>query len=136
MEEVHEAAKGVLVGHCTVDGPRLRREIEAKAGPVEVLSVNEACDLDAVCAQGECLLLVNREPVGFAEPGVDLIRYVRRRHPGHHVMLVSDLPDAQTRAVEAGALPGFGKADMGSPKLIEAVRRGLAQSEHGRDARP
>ena len=127
----------VLVGHCQVDGPRLQREIESKAGPVEVLRVNDADNLDAVCAQGDCLLLVNREPVGFDEEGVDIIRDVCRRHPGQKVMLVSDYPDAQEKAVEAGAMAGFGKADMGSPKLVESVRRGLnGRSDHGREARP
>jgi hypothetical protein len=40
-------------------------------------------------------------------------------------MLVSDYPDAQDEAAGAGALPGFGKADIGSPKLTETVRKAI-----------
>lgn len=122
----------VLVGHCNVDGPRLQREIESKAGQVVVSRVNEAAALQAAVARGADLLLVNREPVGFEEEGVEIIRDVHARHPGQKVMLVSDYPDAQEQAVSAGALPGFGKADIGSPKLIDTVKQALGSGQAGR----
>src|SRR3954471_10678414 len=98
----------VLVGHCNVDGPRLQREIESKAAPVKVSRVNDVDDLESAVENGADLLLVNREPVGFQEEGIDLIRDVRARYPGQKVMLVSDYADAQEEAERAGALPGFG----------------------------
>lgn len=115
----------VLVGHCNIDGPRLKQEIESKAAPCEVLRINTLKDLESACGEGAALLLVNREPVGFKEEGVDLIRDVCKRFPGQKVMLVSDYPEAQEEAVNAGALPGFGKQDMGSSKLVETVKQAL-----------
>lgn len=123
----------VLVGHCGVDGPRLKSEIEANAGPIEVLRINDQAALESTCEEGADLLLVNREPVGFDDEGLDIIRSVRNRYPGQKVMLVSDYPDAQEQAIKSGALPGFGKADIGSPKLIETVKGALSDDRsHGR----
>lgn len=118
----------VLVGHCGVDGPRLQQEIQGFLQPVEVLRVNDTGKLTSVCKEGADLLLVNREPLGFdPKDGVDLIRDVCRDHPGQKAMLVSDYPDAQEQARAAGALPGFGKGDIGSSKFPDAVKAALAE---------
>ena len=114
-----------LVGHCEMDGPRLKREISEGLAGTEVVRINSLKDLDRVVEQGADLLLVNRVPVGFDEEGVDLIRRVHRKDPEAKVMLVSDRLDAQAEAVDAGALPGFGKELMGTKELIEAVEEGL-----------
>src|SRR4051812_44306717 len=113
----------VLVGHCGVDGPRLQSEL-SRLDDVDVTRVNSEADLERCCADA-ALLLVNREPVGFDEDGIEIVRKVCQNHPGTKVMLVSDLPDAQAEAEAAGALPGFGKRLMGTPKLGAAVLRGL-----------
>ena len=62
---------------------------------------------------------------------VDLIRRVKadaalRDVP---VMLVSNYADAQAAAVQAGALPGFGKADLGRAEMFERVRPFLATAD-------
>ena len=116
----------LLVGHCGVDGPRLQQEIQSVLQPCEVVRVNEEEKLRSACEEGADLLLVNREPLGF-EPkdGIDLIRELCREHPGQKVILVSDYPEAQEKATKAGALPGFGKGDMGSAKLGETVKAAL-----------
>ncbi|HEV7299292.1 MAG TPA: hypothetical protein VGN72_08005 [Tepidisphaeraceae bacterium] len=112
----------VLVGHCNFDGPRLQREIETKVAPCKVLRVNDVPSLTEACENGVDLLLINREPVGFDEAGLDLVKDLHSRYPQQKIMLVSDYADAQQQAIGCGALPGFGKADMGSPKLIETVK--------------
>lgn len=117
----------LLVGHCGVDGPRLQSEISQFMGKADVLRVNTDADLRRACEEGVALLLVNREPLGF-EPklGQDLIRELREEYPDHNCILVSDHEDAQRQASQAGALPGFGKSDIGSPKFEEAVRKALS----------
>jgi hypothetical protein len=114
-----------LVGHCGVDGPRLQRELRAALADVEVARINSTDDLERCCQDEADLLLINREPVGFDQTGLDLVRVVCKCHPGIKVMLVSDYDEAQQEAVQAGALPGFGKSLMGTRKLAEAVERGL-----------
>jgi len=115
----------LLVGHCNIDGPRLQEVISSEIPGSQVERVNSDADLDRTVGEGADLLLVNREPVGFDESGLDLIRKVCGQNPGTKVMLVSDYPEAQDEAVGAGALPGFGKSQIGSPELVETVGRAL-----------
>ncbi len=128
------AKRVVLVGHCGIDGPRLQEEISSKAPDFEVTRINDLEELQSVVKEGADLLLVNREPVGFEEEGVDIIRDVHQKYPDQKMMLVSDFPEAQDEAVKAGALPGFGKADIGSAKLLDTVK-GAMSGGHGREAR-
>src|SRR4051812_4657817 len=116
----------LLVGHCGVDGPRMQREIASQFNSVEADRINSMDDLEAAVAEGADLLLVNREPLGFAPlMGVDLIRQLHEEYPDQKAILVSDHEDAQEEATQVGALPGFGKADIGSPKFTETVRSAL-----------
>lgn len=118
----------LLVGHCGVDGPRLKSEIGSFLDSAEILRINSDADLRRACDEGADLLLVNREPLGF-EPrmGVDLIRQLHQQYPRQKMMLVSDHPDAQEEAQRVGAIPGFGKAEIGSPELQDAVIQALGQ---------
>jgi hypothetical protein len=50
-------------------------------------------------------------------------------------MLVSNYPDAQAAAVAAGALPGFGKRELGSARIPELIRSALqGEPEQARQA--
>ena len=55
---------------------------------------------------------MNRIIFNDGQEGLDLIRIAKREELSTPVMLVSDLPDAQSQAVAAGAVPGFGKSDL------------------------
>lgn len=114
----------ILVGHCNLDGPRLKSELSRLEG-VEVERINTAADLERCCERNPDLLLINREPVGFEGDGLAIVRQVCEKHPGTKVILVSDRPDAQADAEKAGALPGFGKSLMGTPELCERVKKAL-----------
>ena len=115
----------LLVGHCGVDGPRMQREIKDFMSDAAVLRINSDADLERAVGEGADLLLVNREPVGFDKEGTEIIREVHQRHPDAKLMLVSDYDDAQQEATQVGAIPGFGKSDLGSPKFEETVRQAL-----------
>ena len=116
----------LLVGHCGVDGPRMQTEIAGFMDEADVLRINSDADLRRAVDEGADLLLINREPLGF-EPklGTDLVRELCRRYPGQKVVLVSDYEDAQAEASRHGALPGFGKGDLGSPRFEQTVRQAL-----------
>ncbi|HYO11259.1 MAG TPA: hypothetical protein VER17_20005 [Tepidisphaeraceae bacterium] len=117
----------VLVGHCGVDAPRLESEISRSVQGVDVVTINSEDQLEAVCGEQGVLLLVNRQlPYGFDdEEGVRLMKDIHRRHPNVKMMLVSDLPDAQEEARGAGAIPGFGKADLGTGRIAERLKQAL-----------
>ncbi len=77
---------------------------------------------------GADLLLFNRQlDYGFEdELGCDLIRKLRLQYPNVKMMLVSNYPDAQAEALAAGALPGFGKREIGQPRVNELLRAALS----------
>lgn len=119
--------KVVLVGHCGPDSSYLRMAVNGADRSIAVLAADDQEELNAVLEGGADLLLLNRElSYGFDEGmGVDVIRRLRAKHPNLRMMLVSNYPDAQTAAVQAGAAPGFGKREIGSPRVGQLIREAL-----------
>lgn len=119
--------KVALVGHCGPDSSFLRITVSRAHKEAQVLSVDDDGDLKRLLDDGVDLLLLNRQlDFGFDEhEGVALIRRIRAAYPHVKTMLVSNYPDAQSAAVAEGALPGFGKRDLGTPKVAEMLRQAL-----------
>ena len=119
--------KVALVGHCGPDSSFLRITVSRAHKEAQVLSVDDDGDLKRLLDDGVDLLLLNRQlDFGFDEQeGVALIRRIRAAYPHVKTMLVSNYPDAQAAAVAEGALPGFGKRDLGTPKAAEILRDAL-----------
>lgn len=117
----------LLVGHCDVDGPRLQKYVESLDGHFECRSAASEDELDQAVRQGVDLVLFNRELTGSFETneGIELIRRLKEDHPDTKVMLVSDRPEAQQYAMQLGALPGFGKSELESPKVEEMIKDAL-----------
>src|SRR5437870_9074395 len=88
-----------------------------------VASVDDESALKDYLGQG-ALLLINRVlDSGFAaESGVELIRQIRAGKTQAAAMLISNHEDAQTEAIEAGALRGFGKSQVHSETTAQRVR--------------
>jgi DNA-binding NarL/FixJ family response regulator len=133
--------KVALVGHCGPDSSYLRM-IVAKAGrDIQVFAADDENELMQLLERGIDLLLLNRQlDFGFDETeGVALIRRLHAQHASVKLMLVSNYPDAQAAAVKAGALPGFGKREMTSPRVPELIRLalgdGAATSEQSNTAK-
>jgi len=81
-------------------------------------------------APGYDVVLVNRVLAADGSSGLEVIRQiVELGKSAPPVMLVSDLPDAQDLAVGLGAIPGFGKSELGEPSTFDRVR----QAAHGLD---
>ena len=120
--------KIALVGHCGIDGPRIQAQISQILDNADVAMANDPDALSAVVDKGVDLLLFNRE-LGFGfgdEQGVDVMAELRESHPDVKMMLISDYPEAQKAAQEIGAVPGFGKADLGTPKVEKALKSALS----------
>jgi two-component system chemotaxis response regulator CheY len=127
----------VLVGHCGPDTSFLRMTVSAADKAIKVVAADDLEELNALLRRGGIdLLLLNRElGWGFDDStGVELIRSLRPTHPNVKIMLVSNYPDAQAAAVAAGALPGFGKRELGTTRVAQLLREALAQSAP--DAQP
>ena len=121
--------KVVLVGHCGPDSSYLRMAVASAEKGISVVVADDSEHLQKILATGGAdLLLLNRElSWGFAESeGVELIRHLRTTHPQIKTMLVSNYPEAQAEALQAGAHPGFGKREIGSPRVGQLIRDALA----------
>jgi len=131
VDSSNPVKKVVLVGHCGPDSSYLRIAV-AKAGrDVKVLSADDSDELKRLLDGGVDLLLFNRQlDFGFDEhEGVALIRSVRSKYPTVKTMLVSNYLEAQEAAVRAGALPGFGKREMSTPRVPALIRWALGVAQ-------
>ncbi len=112
-----------LVGHCGFDGSSLTRMTKAALPDAQIVAVNTQSQLDAV-AHRRSLLLINRVLDGRfdADSSLSMIQQLARQDDPPAMMLISNYPDAQADAVAAGALPGFGKNDVGSQEIAQRLR--------------
>jgi two-component system, chemotaxis family, chemotaxis protein CheY len=119
--------KIALVGHCGPDSSFLRIAVSKAERDATILSVDDDTDLKRALDGGVDLLLLNRQlDYGFdTHEGVSLLRKIRASYPSVKAMLVSNYPDAQAAAVAEGALPGFGKREIGTPRVAELLRDAL-----------
>ncbi len=117
----------VLVGHCGPDSSFLRMAVSSAERAAKIVMADDAREMKAALDGGADLVLLNRElGWGFEQPlGVDVIKSVRTRYPNTKFMLVSNYPDAQAAAVAAGGLPGFGKREIGQPRVVQLIREAL-----------
>jgi len=122
--------KVALVGHCGPDSTYLRLTISSAIKNAKILSADDDDELSRVLSEEVDLLLFNRElGFGFSETeGVKFIQRLRGTHPSLKMMLVSNFPEAQAAAIAAGALPGFGKREIGTSKVKE-ILRGAIEAE-------
>lgn len=120
------------VGQCAYDHGKISRHLSQALG-VDVEGEDTAEDALSTLAQKPFdLVLVNRVGDADGARGVDLIRAIKAdsRTAGVPVMLVSNYEDAQSEAVAAGALPGFGKADLARPETLKRLQAVLDGSSN------
>ncbi len=117
------AATFVLVGHCGADSYGLSRAVSRAVKDAAVVSADNEQTL-ARHIEGGGVLLINRVlDGGFAtESGVDLIASLAAHEPKPAMILISNYADAQDAAVAAGAQRGFGKSELGSPRVDQLLK--------------
>jgi len=120
----------VLVGHCGPDSSFLRMAVSSAERGITVSMADDSQELKAALDAGVDLVLLNRElGWGFDHPmGVDVIKLFRAAYPGTKFMLISNYAEAQAAAVAAGGVPGFGKREIGQPRVAQLIREALGVS--------
>lgn len=120
--------KVALVGHCGPDSSYLRMAVMAADRGIQVVSADDEASLLHLINEGVDLLLLNRIlDYGFTDQeGVALIRKLRPHYPNLKMMLVTNYPEVQASAQAAGALPGFGKREVGTERVRSLLREALA----------
>ncbi len=120
--------KNVLaIGNCSYDHGNLSAAIR-KHFDAEIRAASDADEaLEALAAGSFDLVLVNRVLENDRTSGIDLVRRIKNDPQLGEVpvMLVSNFADAQAQAVEAGALPGFGKKALDSPETTAKLQAHL-----------
>ena len=119
----------VLIGHCGFDEVLLFHAVRSALPDIRIESAPNTTSLAAYLVPG-ALLLINRVLDGrFATHlGIDLIAELVNQDTPPCMMLISDYPDAQALAVEAGALPGFGKRELRSTETADKLRAAAGQT--------
>jgi CheY-like chemotaxis protein len=114
----------ILVGHCGPDTSFLKLAVLDALPGARIRNMDDEAELFSAIRAGRALLLINRVlEDGFSTTeGVELIRRVRQQSPDTPCMLISNFAEAQQAAVNAGALPGFGKQEIGKPHVLDRLR--------------
>ena len=125
-------AKRVLsVGQCMADSGSIKRFFEQQFG-AQVASADSAEEAMSMASNGPFdLILVNRIFDADGDSGIEFVKSVKKASTVSKipVMLVSNYADAQERAIQAGAVPGFGKAELGSTQTIELLEGIFADAD-------
>ena len=118
-----------LVGHCGPDASYLRLAVARAVKDAQIVFADDQHALNKLIETGVDLVLFNRQlDYGFeTDEGVELIKRLRAKDPSLKAMLVSNYPEAQQAALQAGAVEGFGKREIGSPKVSELIRTALGE---------
>jgi len=121
--------KVALVGHCGPDASYLRLAVSRAVRDAQILFAEDQHTLTKLVDGGVDLILFNRQlDYGFeTDEGVEMIKRLRTTNPSLKAMLISNYPEAQQAARQAGALEGFGKREIGSPRVSELIRSALGE---------
>ena len=122
------APRVLSVGQCGLDHGRIGRFLRETFG-AEAEGADTAAEALAALKSGAfALVLVNRLLDLDSSDGLDVVRAIKADPAlaSLPTILVSNYPDAQAAAGALGALPGFGKADLGKPRAREALAAALA----------
>jgi CheY-like chemotaxis protein len=116
------------VGQCVPDHAAITRLLRGMG--VEVAQADGLTDtLDQLRRQSFSLVLVNRKLDFDYSDGMEIIRAIKEDAALAEVpiMLVSNYPEYQQQAIAAGAIAGFGKAELGKPETADKLRAVLGE---------
>ena len=115
------------VGQCVPDHAAIRRLVEQNFSAV----VDQAHDLQSTLQmlrqRAYDLILINRKLDIDYSDGMEILKEVQgdaelSRIP---VMLVTNFPEYQSAAMEAGAVQGFGKDELRQPQTVALLKKYL-----------
>lgn len=119
------------VGQCNPDHAAISRLLNEHF-EVEIVRAHGESDTIAALQSGDFdLVLINRKLDRDYSEGLSILEKIKSESAMSHVavMLVSNFPEAQESAVAAGAVYGFGKAELGNPDVVERLAAILGSGE-------
>jgi CheY-like chemotaxis protein len=122
-------SKRVLdVGNCGFDHGSLARMVENEFG-AKAIAAHDAEEALRKARSGEyALVVVNRVLDSDGSSGLDIIESLKSDPATKDlpVMMITNYPDHQAKAVAAGAEAGFGKSTLHEPTTRERLAKYLA----------
>ena len=113
----------VDLGQCDPDHASIKRVVEPLG--VTVVRAHSGADVKRLLAEGGVVLvLVSRILDADGSDGMAIVKEVVD-DMAVPVMLVSNHAEYQKKAVDIGAVPGFGKAALRDPATIQIIRNAL-----------
>lgn len=112
------------VGQCNPDHASISRMLK-KHFDVEIVRTHLSLDTLAALRDSDFdLVLINRKLDQDYSDGLNIVRSIKSDASISQtpVMLVSNYPEAHETAMSAGAIYGFGKAELGGPDVIDRLR--------------
>lgn len=113
------------VGQCVPDHGSISSALKRHFG-AEVVGVDTLTEAEQYCERNGApdLILVNRKLDIDYSDGLEVIRALKAAPTtsAAPVMLVSNYPEYQAQALTVGAVPGFGKAELGQAATLDKFR--------------
>lgn len=108
------------VGQCGPDHGSISRFLKSSFDVTIETATTAVEAFDLLRQKPYDLVLINRKLDYDYSDGEEIIRGMKAETPLESipVMLISNYPEYQANAVELGALPGFGKHDLGRSDVV------------------
>ena len=112
------------VGQCGFDHGSIARFLQTHFDVDVLPAATASAATEQLRQRAFDLVLVNRQFDADGSDGLDFIKRLKAdpEHASIPVMLVTNFREYAEQAVSLGALPGFGKAELGSPDLALRLR--------------
>ncbi|HZZ72555.1 MAG TPA: response regulator [Pirellulales bacterium] len=113
------------VGNCVPDHTALTRFFQTHFPGTTLVRAHGLADaLAELQAHEFALVVVNRKLDRDYADGLDVIQHLKADPAAQHVpmMLITNYPEYQAAAVQAGCAPGFGKSELEDPATVARVQ--------------
>ncbi len=114
----------LIVGHCDLDHPQITSLIEKNFSAKVTRAKLQKQTIEFLDKQNYDLVIINRIGAFDQESGLELIKTIiqegRSKVP---LMMVTNYKDQMDKAVEIGAVPGYGKDKLQDKETIELLSK-------------
>lgn len=112
------------VGQCRPDTAAITQFFTSNFDARVITSDLPADTMETLASVQVDLILINRKLDADYSDGMEILKAIRKESTFADipVMLISNFPEWQEKAVDAGATYGFGKAELNSPDVVDRVR--------------
>jgi len=117
------STKVLSIGQCRPDSAAIQYYLQSTFGSVVITADTADAAMRLLQDQRFDLVLINRILDADYSSGMDILKSIRLNEAWDTlpVMLVSNYPEWQQAAIAAGALPGFGKAQLNRAETREKL---------------